>query len=249
MLCPACRRNIRPQGRFCPLCGAQVFGRRIGSDPFGPPVSPPEPGYPHDPRLANVHPPSPVTPPVVDGAYYRGKTCPFCQFVVKPGDRVVVCPHCDIPHHLDCWSENGGCTTFGCAGASEPSPTPSAGAPLGAGAALGPPGSYGYTRPPPPPYAGGPYAQPFPPLDDPFRLAKAERTATNALWCSILGLCCGVLSILGIIFGAMAIGELNRMGIGSHPVRSRAVAAIIIGAVLLVVNVLGSVVGGISDSY
>lgn len=25
-----------------------------------------------------------------------------------------ICPKCDIPHHLECWRENNGCTTFSC---------------------------------------------------------------------------------------------------------------------------------------
>ncbi|MCL6629134.1 MAG: hypothetical protein K6U00_06005 [Armatimonadetes bacterium] len=44
-----------------------------------------------------------------------GKTCPFCQTSIKPGAQVFVCPACDMPHHTECWNENGGCTTFGCA--------------------------------------------------------------------------------------------------------------------------------------
>jgi len=27
---------------------------------------------------------------------------------------VHVCPACDVPHHAECWNENGGCTTYGC---------------------------------------------------------------------------------------------------------------------------------------
>lgn len=45
-----------------------------------------------------------------------GRTCPYCQTVVKPGDDCAICPTCDIPHHRQCWDQNGGCTTFGCTG-------------------------------------------------------------------------------------------------------------------------------------
>ncbi len=48
---------------------------------------------------------------------FIGKTCPYCKTVFVPGDDVVVCSMCDMPHHKDCWAENGSCTTFGCAGA------------------------------------------------------------------------------------------------------------------------------------
>jgi hypothetical protein len=45
-----------------------------------------------------------------------GKTCPYCQFPIKQGSEVLECANCKIPHHEDCWEENGGCTTFGCQG-------------------------------------------------------------------------------------------------------------------------------------
>ena len=44
-----------------------------------------------------------------------GKTCPYCQAVIKPGVPVTVCPECGMPHHRECWEANGShCTTFGC---------------------------------------------------------------------------------------------------------------------------------------
>ena len=46
-----------------------------------------------------------------------GKTCPYCQAPIKPGVNVVLCPVCGMPHHSECWAENGhSCTTFGCQG-------------------------------------------------------------------------------------------------------------------------------------
>lgn len=45
---------------------------------------------------------------------YIGKVCPFCKTEIKEGDSVKVCPACNIPHHEGCWTENKGCTTFGC---------------------------------------------------------------------------------------------------------------------------------------
>jgi len=45
---------------------------------------------------------------------HAGKTCPYCQQPVKPGDEIVLCGSCGIPHHKVCWDENGGCTTYGC---------------------------------------------------------------------------------------------------------------------------------------
>ena len=47
---------------------------------------------------------------------YIGKVCPYCKTQFAPGDDIVVCSDCDMPHHKDCWIENQGCTTFGCLG-------------------------------------------------------------------------------------------------------------------------------------
>ena len=47
---------------------------------------------------------------------YIGKVCPYCKTKFVPGDDIVVCSDCDMPHHKDCWIENQGCTTFGCLG-------------------------------------------------------------------------------------------------------------------------------------
>lgn len=47
---------------------------------------------------------------------YIGKTCPYCKTPLTEGDTVVVCGVCDMPHHLSCWQDNRGCTTFGCTG-------------------------------------------------------------------------------------------------------------------------------------
>ena len=53
---------------------------------------------------------------------YVGKTCPFCQYPIKPGEKVTVCPACGVPHHADCWqSNNNQCTTYGCTGRKQES--------------------------------------------------------------------------------------------------------------------------------
>jgi len=45
---------------------------------------------------------------------FIGKTCPFCQFPLKADSEAVECPSCKVPHHRECWEQNGGCTIFGC---------------------------------------------------------------------------------------------------------------------------------------
>ena len=48
--------------------------------------------------------------------HYIGKTCPYCKTPIAEDDTVVFCSVCDMPHHLECWKDNEGCTTFGCDG-------------------------------------------------------------------------------------------------------------------------------------
>ena len=45
-----------------------------------------------------------------------GKTCPYCQSPIQQHEAVMVCSACGMPHHAECWQENGRCTTFGCPG-------------------------------------------------------------------------------------------------------------------------------------
>lgn len=54
-----------------------------------------------------------------------GKTCPYCQTPIKPGEGAVYCSACSIPHHQQCWTEGCGCTTFGCQGQASPTPVQS----------------------------------------------------------------------------------------------------------------------------
>lgn len=44
------------------------------------------------------------------------KICPFCRTEIKADDETITCKLCDTVHHLNCWNENHGCTTFGCTG-------------------------------------------------------------------------------------------------------------------------------------
>lgn len=47
---------------------------------------------------------------------YIGKICPYCKGAFTEEDEVVICSHCEMPHHKECWIDNKGCTTFGCTG-------------------------------------------------------------------------------------------------------------------------------------
>jgi hypothetical protein len=40
--------------------------------------------------------------------------CPICQTAIAAGEAIVTCSGCDQIHHQECWTEIGGCGTFGC---------------------------------------------------------------------------------------------------------------------------------------
>lgn len=44
--------------------------------------------------------------------------CSICQTNIRPNENCVTCPSCDQIHHRECWSEVGGCGTYGCKEAS-----------------------------------------------------------------------------------------------------------------------------------
>ena len=61
---------------------------------------------------------SPDAPPDRDDDHV-GKLCPYCRSPIQPGERVIVCPECRMPHHQGCWYDNGRCTTYGCTGVAD----------------------------------------------------------------------------------------------------------------------------------
>ena len=53
------------------------------------------------------------------------EVCPYCRTPISAEEAATVCEGCGTPHHADCYTENGGCTIFGCsrAPAEEPKVT------------------------------------------------------------------------------------------------------------------------------
>ena len=46
--------------------------------------------------------------------------CPICQTAIARNEVIVECPSCEQTHHSECWTEVGGCATYGCAEAPQP---------------------------------------------------------------------------------------------------------------------------------
>lgn len=41
--------------------------------------------------------------------YYEGLSCPVCNQPFTADSDVVVCPHCGLPHHRNCWAKENHC--------------------------------------------------------------------------------------------------------------------------------------------
>jgi TM2 domain-containing membrane protein YozV len=49
--------------------------------------------------------------------------CPYCRMSFdQDGPAKIFCTACGMPHHEDCYQENGGCTVFGCPNAPADDP-------------------------------------------------------------------------------------------------------------------------------
>jgi len=48
--------------------------------------------------------------------------CGACQSAIEAGEEIQRCPDCGVSFHPECWAENRGCSSYGCAqvGALEP---------------------------------------------------------------------------------------------------------------------------------
>lgn len=53
----------------------------------------------------------------LDLSSIREATCPVCCTPFAEDDSIKLCPDCKTPHHAECWEENRGCSTYGCASA------------------------------------------------------------------------------------------------------------------------------------
>lgn len=53
----------------------------------------------------------------IDMAALRSATCPICCTPFAEADEIKICPDCRTPHHVECWDDNRGCSTYGCGSA------------------------------------------------------------------------------------------------------------------------------------
>jgi hypothetical protein len=105
------------QALRCPRCKAELAVSSPGPI-VTPAVVPPSPG--------------PIVTSALAEPGSQGATCPICQTVVGPEEAVMVCPSCDQVHHRECWTDVGGCATYGCENAPKGEKAAAAETPLSA---------------------------------------------------------------------------------------------------------------------
>jgi len=233
--CPYCHENITVQGRFCPKCGEQIFGRPVARGGTESSQQAPTP--------SSWQAPAPqASGDVLDikledaaeavGASDNavGQMCPFCRFPIKQGEEVITCPDCQATLHADCWRENGGCTTYGCPS----SPQVAAARRTTEQAAPGTrswPGFSGTT----------PGTIPLPLGARQLVEAEFEGQSTNVLLFAILQIvfCAGFLSIIALAWSISLLSQINRLGLHVEKARSKALAAAIISGIVTLAWLIG----------
>jgi hypothetical protein len=68
---------------------------------------------PHCGQIVESPPIKGADPIVIDAA--SAGACPICQSAFTIGAGAVRCQRCGVPHHIECWTEVGGCGSYGCA--------------------------------------------------------------------------------------------------------------------------------------
>ena len=228
MRCPYCHENITVQGRFCPKCGEQIFGRPVArrGARLAQQAAPPSSWQAPAPQASN----DVIEIELEDAAEAVsapdstvGRICPFCRFPIKQGDEVITCPDCQATLHADCWRENGGCTTYGCpsspqvAAVRRTTEQPTSGARSW-------PGFSGTT----------PGTIPLPQGARQLVEAEFDGQSTNVLLFAILQIffCGGFLSIIALAWSISLLSQMKRLGLRVERGRTKALAAAIISGIM-----------------
>lgn len=159
----------------------------------------------------------------------EGKICTICQDKIRLAEYVKICGECKQPFHELCWRANGGCATYGCTGRD------SAG-----GATYEVDFSMSSDQiAPRPQHNPAPLSNPFQQggaiggeRQPPVSQYEPARTSGYAIASLVLGLTfmCGIGSILAILFGGVAITEIDSSN-GRLTGRGMAMAGIILGII------------------
>lgn len=235
MRCPYCHENITVQGRFCPKCGEQIFGRSVerGDTQPSPQASAPDSWQSPSPQAGG----DVLDIELEDAAEAVGASdnavgqmCPFCRFPIKEGEEVITCPDCQTTLHADCWRENGGCTTYGCSSSPQAAAVRRTTGQAAPGARSWP--GFGSTTP---------GTIPMPLGARQLLEAEFEGQGTNVLLFAILqSICClGLLSIITLAWSISLLSQIKRLELRVQKGRTKALAAAIISGIVTLAWLIG----------
>jgi hypothetical protein len=116
--CPACTAPLWATLNFaggtgqCKYCGNEVVVPRPKA--FGAPA----PAAFVPPASPTVVPPAPPPQAVAAPSLRRNRDgeqiCGVCQSAISVFEEQCSCPNCGLVFHADCWTENYGCSAYGC---------------------------------------------------------------------------------------------------------------------------------------
>jgi len=226
--CPYCHENITVQGRFCPKCGEQIFGRPVdrgGTQPAQQASTPSSWQAPAPQAGGDILDIELEDTAEAVGASDNavGQICPFCRFPIKKGEEVITCPDCQATLHADCWRENGGCTTYGCPSSPQAAAVRRTTGQGARGGRTWP--SFGGTTP---------GTMPLPLGARQLVEAEFEGQSTNVLLFAILQLffCGGLLSIIALAWSISLLSQMKRFQLRTSSGRTKVIAAAIISGIV-----------------
>jgi hypothetical protein len=103
--CNACGARIK-----IPATGADVFATDVFASPF--------------PKAAAPTSIASKSKKSVKAAGSKSTLCGICQTGVEEGETCVTCASCGLTYHDECWQDNFGCATYGCAEVNALKPGP-----------------------------------------------------------------------------------------------------------------------------
>ena len=233
--CPYCHDNITVQGRFCPKCGDQIFGRPVargGTEPAPQASTPsswqaPAPQAGGDVLEIELEDAAEAVGALENAV---GQMCPFCRFPIKEGEEVITCPDCQTTLHADCWRENEGCTTYGCSSSPQAAAVRRTTGQAARGGRSWP--GFGGTTP---------GTIPLPLGARQLVEAEFEGQSTNVLLFAILQIffCGGLLSIIALAWSISLLSQIKRLGLRVEKGRTKALAAAIISGIVTLAWFIG----------
>ncbi len=116
--CPSCKTEFKCFGdtvpTFCENCGIKIENNQTNTPP--PTLDEEAPIEPQNATPEIKEPEAIIVEKksTASKAEKASDVCPVCFTPIEEGEENIVCEHCKIKYHKECWIENNGCATYGC---------------------------------------------------------------------------------------------------------------------------------------